>query len=308
MTIRTAHCCALVLIACTLIVPQAIAETALIKFNDVDGIGLLTDQSPPNVLTAPAGTPNHGIFSGAGVVFLFESGQKVETNSPNSVSVTIKVNPFADTGDSLCMFIADRDDTGIAVLACFSSADATFVTLIPAEGNSTNLNNSLFPNAPQEFTLTYDIFTERATLFSETEAPVSRDIALMGAQNVVIGIVTDGAAVVRQFTTTGHDIPEFPVVDPLDSDNPWLDFGVSSGGNGAQSDPFNTLSDALAAANPGATISINPGTDSTEMPTINQNVTLANANAAGGSVSIGVPARSNADRSGFVSRPPPHNE
>lgn len=295
------------------IAPPAMAGvegTTTISFNDEVGIGLLTEQFPPGILTAPAGLPNHGIFSGPGIVFLSDGVDPIDTNSPNSVSVTIRINPFADAGTLLCMFIADRDFTGDAVVACFSSALPTLVTLTPAEGFSINLDNGTFPNAPQDFTLTYNIATERATLFSATETPVIRDIALKGALNVVIGIVTESAAVVRKFIATGPDIPNFPPVgDPLDPANPWVDFSMSSSGTGAQNSPFHTLAEALLAADPaGATISIVPGMDSSETftggSTINQIVMLSNSDGGIGSVSIGVSARRDlpAKESGFVSR------
>ena len=90
----------------------------------------------------------------------------------------------------------------------------------------------------------------------------------------------------------------------LDQDNRGVEVSVSSGGTGAENSPFMFLAEALAAANPGATISIVPGTDSTEKPMVNQSVTLANSDFAGGSVSIGVSARRDADLSseGFISR------
>ncbi len=292
------------------------AGTTDISFeNDV---GLLTDQTPPGFLTTPPGDPKHGIFSGAGYVYLYDAGARIDTNSPNSVSVTIRINPAADAGTGLHMFIADRDFPLDSVLASFSSSSPTFVTLNSADGSFVNLDNSFAPNAAQDFTLTYDIVTERATLFSQTDGPVFRDIALKGAQNVVIGIVTDGAAVVRTFSATGVDIPDYPSVgDPLIPSNPWVDFSLTDTGNGAQTNPFKTLAEALAAAAPDATVSIVPGVDSTETFTeaggseISQSVTLANSDFASGSVSIGVPTRSPSpeeeQRTGFISKGPSPN-
>jgi len=143
--------------------------------------------------------------------------------------------------------------------------------------------------------------------------PVSITGALNGVQNFVIGLTTSGGGVqLRQFTATGVDIPDYPSMgDPLDPDNPWVNFGITRG-TGAENDPFSTLTEALAAANPaGATIHIIPQTDSPETFTfaggneIDQIVTLVNSNPGGEfGVQIGVPSRRDVDLSteGFVSR------
>ena len=290
---------------------HALAGTTFINFNDTQlGIGLLTDQTPPNVLTAPAGTPHHGVFSGAGFVFLEENSMSVVTNKPNEVSIVGRLAPFndIDPGVTLCLFIADAADTGISLTACFSADNTGVSTLRRPDGSFINLGINLW-GATQDFTLTYNTQTELATLMRENDmVSVSLDVAfgIYGPAAVVVGIVTDGPAVIRNFGATGPDIPDFPIVgDPLDPNNPWVDFSMTSSGTGAENSPFMFLAEALAVANPGATISIVPGTDSDEKPTINQNVFLANSNAASGSVSIGVPARSSSAEEakiGFISK------
>ncbi len=222
------------------------------------------------------------------------------------MSIVARLQPCADTdpGATLCLFIANRDNIGDAVLACFSSDNPNAGTLIPVSGSSINLGINL-PCGIQDFTLTYNTQTERATLMRQNGGvSVIREIAfgINDPAAVVVGLVTDGAAVVRKFIATGPDIPEFPGV--LNKDNPWVDFSQMSSGRGSEIFPFKFLSGALAVANPGATVSIVPGTNSTEKPTIMQNVILANSDFASGSVSIGVSARRDADLSteGFVSR------
>lgn len=294
-------------------VTSAWAGTTYISFeNDV---GLLTDQTPPGVLTTPPGDPKHGVFSGSGYVFLSDGG-RVETTKPNEVSIVAKLQPFTDldSGVTLCMFIADASDTGYAVTACFDADNADLATLRRPDGSWINLGIN-FWGATQDYTLTYNTQTEEATLMRQNNGvSVSLSVAfgIDDPTSVVVGITTDGTARVRAFTATGVDIPDYPSVgDPLIPSNPWVDFSLTETGNGAQTDPFKLLSEALAAADPGATISIVPGTDSTEQPTINQSVTLANSDFAIGSVSIGVSARSAApeeeQRTGFISKGPSPN-
>jgi hypothetical protein len=99
--------------------------------------------------------------------------------------------------------------------------------------------------------------------------------------------------------------------DPLDPDNVFVDFdfsGVESGGTG---NPFNSLAEAIAVANPDATINIAAGASSPETFTggnvIDAAVTLVK-NGAGTNPTIGdagarfaSPANSGKPRSGFVS-------
>ena len=313
MTTRSVHVLLSALLILGFTTTHAVAGavgTTFISFNDEIGIGLLTDQSSLNYLTAPAGLPNHGIINGAGYVYLFDNDERVATNSPNEVSIVARLQPCMDTasGATICLFIADKNNVNDAVLACFSSDDPGIGTLIRADGSSTNLGIN-FECGIQDFTLTYNTQSERATLMRENNGVsvfLDAAFALTAPTSVVVGITTDGPAVIRNFGAFGPDIPDFPPVgDPLDQNNPWVDFSMTSSGTGAENSPFMFLAEALAVANPGATISIVPGTDSDEKPTINQNVFLANSNAAAGSVSIGVPARSSSAEEakiGFISK------
>ena len=95
----------------------------------------------------------------------------------------------------------------------------------------------------------------------------------------------------------------------LDQDNPYVDFGAGSNGNGAMASPFDNLADALSVANANATIHIAPGTSAdtftfTGGNEIDQDVTLVNTTGVS-DVVIGSGARRGADgdsRGGFVSR------
>lgn len=278
----------------------AMAGTTFIDFNPELG-HLANDQSPPGVL---ANSGNKGVFSSAGTAFL-NDGMRIVAS--NQVSITIKLNPVSDAfGAEMCMFIADRDFPADAVTACFNGdAHPSTGDLNSPWVNGVSLGIS-FPAATDDFTLLYEPGQDKATLSRASGGtPVSIFGALNGVQNFVIGLTTSGGGVqLRQFTAAGDDIPDYPSMgDPLDPDNPWVNFGLTRG-TGAESDPFDTLTEALAAANPDATIHIIPQTDSPETFTggneINQSVTLVNSNPSGEfGVQIGVPSRR---ESGFVSR------
>ena len=269
-----------------------------------------------NVVGGRAGEGVYPVFQPAIAEVIKEFSDQIDRSplaidlEAQGVSASILSFPSAvladEDGDRL--FIADAADTGISLTACFSSDNSGVGTLRRPDGSFINLGIS-FPGAAQDYTLTYNTQTERATLMRKNDmVSVSLDVAfgIYGPAAVVVGIVTDGPAVIRNFGATGPDIPDFPLVgDPLDPNNPWVDFSMTSSGTGAENSPFMFLAEALAVANPGATISIVPGTDSDEKPTINQNVFLANSNAASGSVSIGVPARSSSAEEakiGFISK------
>ncbi|MCH7910960.1 MAG: hypothetical protein IIB38_15265 [Candidatus Hydrogenedentes bacterium] len=133
-----------------------------------------------------------------------------------------------------------------------------------------------------------------------------------------------GTAVMRHFVSKGVEVRDYAPFeiaalvdlgyssaaagDSLDQNNPYVDFGAGSNGNGASISPFDNLADALSAASiDNAIIHIAPGT-SPEMfsgvEKIDQDVTLQNTTGLS-SVLIGSDARRNADgasSSGFVSR------
>ncbi len=64
----------------------------------------------------------------------------------------------------------------------------------------------------------------------------------------------------------------------------FVDFGHMGTESGIEAEPFNTLGEGLTAVNPGGTIRIAPGSSPSEMPTINQVVTLENSTGAGGAI------------------------
>ncbi len=96
-------------------------------------------------------------------------------------------------------------------------------------------------------------------------------------------------------------------VDPLDPDNVYVDFDFTGTESGGDLNPFNTLAEALIAANPDATIHIFAGTSSetfVDAGAIDQAVTLQLTGS--GTVTIGSGARSSSASqkatTGFVSR------
>ncbi len=98
-----------------------------------------------------------------------------------------------------------------------------------------------------------------------------------------------------------------PLLDPTDPNYIYLDFAAPDGGNGTQAAPFNTLDDAVSAADPGATIEIAPGA-TPEIGTVTKALTVINGNSGGGTVQLGntssrLISGANA-RTGFVAHPP----
>lgn len=103
--------------------------------------------------------------------------------------------------------------------------------------------------------------------------------------------------------TAGHIDLSIP---PLDPDDVYVDFSVGSGGSGAEGAPFNSLQDAIDAANAAATINLKSGTTTDTFsgvmfPAISKELTLVKI-PGGGTVIIGASARTE-NRSGFRSRP-----
>lgn len=292
---------ALCLVAST-VLGGATVGTATMDFET--GVGLLTEQTPPGSFTASGG---EGVFAGPGqnTVFLEENDTVVVTSSPHDVSASFTLRPLADSGDvDICLFVAESGNVGNAVLGCVNGFNPS-ATLIGFSGNRELAID--FPNIVQTFTLEYDVSQERATFIRDDESggpeSVFLELALDGGPlNVVTGITSFGSAKIDEAVFVGEDIPDFPPV--ADPSNLFVDFGASSGGNGAESFPFNTLSDALGAADPGGTVNLAPGSSS-ETLTVNQDVSLVNSNPGGGSVLIGAGGARSAEgsaRVGFVSR------
>lgn len=96
-------------------------------------------------------------------------------------------------------------------------------------------------------------------------------------------------------------------VPPLDPNDVYVDFSVGSGGSGAEGAPFNSLQDAIDAANAAATINIKSGTTTDTFsgvmfPAISKELTLVKIPGVG-SVIIGAPSARRENRSGFRSKP-----
>lgn len=286
----------------------ASAGSTLIDFID-DTVGLLTEQIPAGSLTAQS---NKGVFAGPAstqnVVYLEYNGARITTSGSNTVSIRIRLQPSNDVSDQLCMFIADASFPADACTACLDMSDLFVMELRDVHGNTENLSVP-FPNAPNnEFTLSYDLFTERAVLERPTSgggtASVFLEAALDGATSVVVGMFTIGSGSINNILFEGVDIPDFP--PEIERDMPNLDFTFQSPGFGTSEFPFSTFAEAAAEVNPGATLLIAPGTSS-ETPTVSTAMTLTNANPGGGSVVIGMlsardAAEPSASRTGFVSR------
>lgn len=82
-------------------------------------------------------------------------------------------------------------------------------------------------------------------------------------------------------------------IDPLDPDNVFVDFSFTGAESGGDLNPFNTLAEALAAANANATINIVEGTSSetfVDGTAIDQALTLERTGASG-TVTIGFTGR-----------------
>ncbi len=78
--------------------------------------------------------------------------------------------------------------------------------------------------------------------------------------------------------------------DPLDPDNVFVDAAFSGVESGAQANPFNTVGEAIDAANPNADINIEPGSYNETFDgggAISKALTLRNNNPGGGMVTIG---------------------
>jgi len=98
-------------------------------------------------------------------------------------------------------------------------------------------------------------------------------------------------------------------IDPLDPDNVFVDFSFTGAESGGDLNPFNTLAEALAAANANATINIVEGTSSetfVDGTAIDQALTLERTGASG-TVTIGFTGRrtdpGQKATTGFISKP-----
>lgn len=93
----------------------------------------------------------------------------------------------------------------------------------------------------------------------------------------------------------------------IDFDYIFVDFSRISNGDGSENAPFNNLSDGVAAAVSGASISIAPETSNETfagVDAIDKALTLVNNQVGGGSVVVGQTSRKKADSGGFISIQP----
>ncbi len=285
--------------------PPAWAGTTFIEF--LSGIG------PLNLKTSGAGvlstSGGDAVFTGSNTTYLNDGGGQQET-SGGIVTVFMEgFQPFQVEPGGLAIVITDGSTTVTATVVDIAPLGYPDVLLSDGQGNLDSVE-FYYPAADNNFmTLVYNPSTFMVTLTIQGFGGDTATLSGIFMDDIAPGVsATSSAANFDDITIDGPGIPNYPTVgDPLDPDNPWVDFSLTSSGTGAETDPFHTLAGALAAANPGATISMVPGTDSTETPTVNQSVTLANSDFASGSVSIGVSARRDADLSGggFVSRAAP---
>lgn len=135
-----------------------------------------------------------------------------------------------------------------------------------------------------------------------------------GAMTFGSGVLpTDGVNALRKNLTTATNSPTNFAgqsgqvnVPPLDPDNVFVDFDAGSNGTGAETSPFDNLADAIAAANAGATITLQPGSSAETFAgggAVSKSLTLVNGNGGGGPVSIGASGAriTGKSRQGFVS-------
>lgn len=130
-----------------------------------------------------------------------------------------------------------------------------------------------------------------------------------GTAAVFTNVVTPTGVTISQTVALTRGVPVGPekmtvTVTGVPAPTTWVDFGFGDGGDGSESNPYNTLALGLANVAVGGTINIKGDTGvafTAETPTITQDVTLQ---APSGTVTIGIAARAAGESSetGFVSR------
>ena len=226
----------------------------------------------------------------------------------------------------------------------YTNADGTiqFIEFFTTAGTETQTNGtSLTSNSTTNYTLTGNLsgntsnqhFLVATSGFAALSGAVPPDfvmpdnfIAVTGGDTLNFGgfdiftigsglLPTDGVLSLNRNLTTGQNSPTNFAgttghidlsIPPLDPDDVYVDFSVGSGGSGAEGAPFNSLQDAIDAANAAATINLKSGTTTDTFsgvmfPVISKELTLVKI-PGGGTVIIGASARTE-NRSGFRSRP-----
>jgi hypothetical protein len=286
---------------------RAFSDTATISFDC--GTGRLDFKtSGTGDLVASGG---RGVFTGANVTFLSDGSGQAETSGG---TVTIHMSDFRpfDVDDSgLSIRITDGSTTVTATVIDFFTDDLPDVLL--TDGTDIDLVEFFAPNASNNFmTLVYNATTNVAMVTIQGFGGDTATLTDINMGPIQMGVqAANNQANFGGITFAGPDIPLFPPV--FDPANPWVDFGAAPCGNGAPGYPFNLLADAVAAADPGATVSIVPGTDGSETFTgagaISTALSLENSDPGSGSVRVGVTTRRSSEikrsTTGFVSRPSP---
>ncbi len=258
-------------------------------------------------LTASGG---RGVFTGANITMLSD-GNGVAESSSGTVTITMSGFTPSDV-DASGLAIRITDGPTIVTLTVDDIEEDGFPDVVLTDGESIDGAEFFAPNSGTNFmTLQYNPVTDVATAtiqgFMGNTATIS-DVA-MGAVEMGVAAM-NSAASFGGITFNGTDVPLFPPA--FNAANPWVDFGADPCGNGAEGYPFALLADAVAAADPGATVSIVPGTDGPETFTdagaIDTALTLTNSDSGSGAVRIGIAARraNEPKRSvtGFVSQSP----
>lgn len=166
---------------------------------------------------AGAITANSGkaVVSGGQITLMSNDGGSTAAVSTDAVTVTMVVRPATDAGTGLGVIIVD-DDNPTQTITALTSTDG-LVTLIDWIGNFQNVQFD-FPNASNNsLILTYDPFTERATLnINNSASPadtVFLETALNGGTQTSVGVASNGTGEFDTLIASGNGINTFPFVD-----------------------------------------------------------------------------------------------
>lgn len=181
----------------------ALAGTTIIDFSQ--GIGLLTGQSPSGGLYASAG---RAVFSSSCTAFLKQNGSYL--TGYGTVSATMgMLCPYSDAqyGVGLVMYDPWEQNT----LSAIVDGDG-MVVLSDWIGNQRALQFSYPAASNNSMTLTYNTYSEQATLTLNGSSSVSLDAALNGASGVYVGVFSYGPGGFGAFSASGSGLPDYPVV------------------------------------------------------------------------------------------------
>ena len=285
---------------------SAAAETATIDFNC--GTGRL------DLKTSGAGdlisSGGRGVFTGANITMLSDGAGSPETSGGTVTINMVNFTPSAVDDSGLTIVITDGSTTVTATVIDLFADE--FPDVLLTDGEDIDSVEFFAPNSATNFmTLTYSAASDTVSLTIQGFMGNTATLTGIDMGNIQMGVQAENnQANFGDITFNGPDVPLFPPL--FDSANLWVDFGAPPCGNGAQGYPFNLLASAVSAADPGAVVSLVPGTSSSETfsggSAINAPLTLANADPGSGGVQIGVVARRSSEikksTTGFVSRSP----